>query len=34
LLVLPSSVNGRNGNLAEQNRSYGAVRGIDTSRRK
>lgn len=33
LLVLPATVNGRNGNLAEQNRTYGSVRGIDTSRR-
>ncbi len=33
LMVLPASVNGRNGNLAEQNRQYGSVRGIDTSRR-
>lgn len=33
LAVLPSSVNGRNGNLASQNRLYGSVRGIDTSRR-
>lgn len=34
LVVLPPSVNGLNGNLAEQNRSYGAVRGIDTARRR
>ena len=33
LLVLPATVNGRNGNLADQNRTYGSVRGIDTSRR-
>lgn len=33
LMVLPASVNGRNGNLAQQNRNYGSVRGIDTSRR-
>ncbi len=33
LVVLPSSVNGLNGNLAEQNRPYGAIRGIDTGRR-
>ncbi len=33
LLVLPATVNGRNGNLAEQNRPYGSVRGIDTGRR-
>ena len=33
LVVLPSSVNGLNGNLAEQDRSYGAIRGIDTGRR-
>lgn len=32
LTVLPVSVNGLNGNLAEQHRPYGAVRGIDTSR--
>jgi hypothetical protein len=31
LVVLPPSVNGLNGNLAEQNRSYGLVRGVDTS---
>jgi cytochrome c len=31
LVVLPTSVNGLNGNLAEQNRSYGLVRGVDTS---
>jgi cytochrome c len=31
LIVLPTSVNGLNGNLAEQNRSYGLVRGVDTS---
>ncbi len=34
LVVLPASVNGLNGNLAEQNRAWGPVRGIDTSRRK
>lgn len=34
LLVLPAAVNGLNGNLAEQNRPYGAIRGIDTSRYK
>lgn len=33
LLVLPAAVNGRNGNLADQNRPYGSVRGIDTGRR-
>jgi hypothetical protein len=33
LVPLPSTVNGLNGNLAEQNRSYGSIRGIDTSRR-
>lgn len=33
LMVLPASINGRNGNLANQNRPYGSVRGIDTSRR-
>ena len=32
LVVLPSSVNGLNGNLAEQDRTYGAIRGIDTRR--
>jgi cytochrome c len=34
LVVLPASVNGRNGNLANQNRTYGLVRGIDTGRRQ
>ncbi len=34
LVVLPSTVNGLNGNLAEQDRSYGAIRGIDTGRGK
>ena len=34
LVVLPSTVNGLNGNLAEQNRNYGSLRGIDTSRHK
>ena len=33
LAVLPATLNGRNGNLANQNRAYGSVRGIDTSRR-
>lgn len=33
LTVLPPGVNGLNGNLAEQNRSYGAIRGIVTNRR-
>lgn len=33
LSVLPATINGRNGNLANQNRPYGSVRGIDTSRR-
>lgn len=33
LTVLPSAVNGLNGNLAEQDRSYGAIRGINTARR-
>ena len=32
MLVLPSSVNGLNGNLAEQNRPYGSIRGIETRR--
>ncbi len=34
LVTLPSTVNGLNGNLAEQNRPYGAIRGIDTGRRQ
>ena len=34
LVVLPATVNGRNGNLADQNRNYGSVRGIDTIRRQ
>ena len=34
LVVLPPAVNGLNGNLAEQNRAYGSIRGIDTARRK
>lgn len=34
LVVLPPSVNGLNGNLAEQNRPWGSVRGLDTSRAK
>jgi cytochrome c len=34
LAVLPPSVNGLNGNLADQNRSYGAIRGIDTRRNR
>lgn len=33
LVVLPATINGRNGNLANQNRSYGSVLGIETSRR-
>jgi mono/diheme cytochrome c family protein len=33
MVPLPSTVNGLNGNLADQNRSYGSIRGIDTSRR-
>jgi cytochrome c len=32
MLVLPSSVNGLNGNLADQNRPYGSIRGIETRR--
>lgn len=32
LLLLPSSVNGLNGNLADQNRPYGSIRGIETRR--
>lgn len=34
LVVLPPSVNGLNGNLAEQNRHYGYVRGVDTSSKR
>ncbi len=34
LVVLPSTVNGLNGNLAEQDRPWGAIRGIDTARRQ
>ena len=34
LVVLPPSVNGLNGNLAEQNRQWGSVRGVDTGRSK
>ena len=34
LAVLPPAVNGLNGNLAEQNRQWGPVRGVDTGRRK
>ncbi len=33
LVPLPSVVNGLNGNLADQNRPYGSIRGIDTRRR-
>lgn len=32
LLLLPSTVNGLNGNLADQNRPYGSIRGIETQR--
>lgn len=32
MLVLPSTVNGLNGNLADQNRPYGSIRGIETRR--
>ncbi|MFM7227078.1 MAG: c-type cytochrome, partial [Betaproteobacteria bacterium] len=32
LLLLPSSVNGLNGNLADQSRPYGSIRGIETRR--
>ena len=32
MLLLPSTVNGLNGNLAEQNRPYGSIRGIETRR--
>ncbi|MEY2824640.1 MAG: hypothetical protein RLZ64_1178 [Pseudomonadota bacterium] len=32
LLLLPSTVNGLNGNLADQNRPYGSIRGIETRR--
>lgn len=34
LVVLPPTVNGLNGNLADQNRNWGPLRGVDTSRRK
>jgi cytochrome c len=34
LVVLPPTVNGLNGNLADQNRNWGPVRGVDTGRRK
>jgi hypothetical protein len=34
LVVLPPSVNGLNGNLAEQNRNYGLIRGVDTSSKR
>lgn len=34
IVVLPSTVNGLNGNLAEQDRPWGTIRGIDTSRRQ
>ncbi len=34
LVVLPPTVNGLNGNLAEQNRSWGPLRGVDTRRPK
>ncbi len=34
LVVLPPTVNGLNGNLAEQNRTWGPVRGVDTRRPK
>jgi cytochrome c len=34
LVVLPPSGRGLNGNLAEQNRGWGSVRGVDTSGRK
>lgn len=34
LVVLPPTVNGLNGNLAEQNRSWGPLRGVDTRRLK
>lgn len=32
LVVLPPAVNGLNGNLAEQNRHWGPLRGVDTRR--
>ena len=32
MLLLPSTVNGLNGDLAEQNRPYGSIRGIETRR--
>jgi cytochrome c len=31
-MLLPSTVNGLNGNLADQNRPYGSIRGIETRR--
>ncbi len=34
LVVLPPSVNGLNGNLAEQHRPWGPVRGVETRRTK
>ena len=34
LVVLPPSVNGLNGNLAEQNRNYGLIRGVDTNAKR
>lgn len=34
LVVLPPSGRGLNGNLAEQNRAWGSVRGVDTGARK
>ncbi len=34
LVVLPPSARGLNGNLAEQNRTWGAVRGVESSGRK
>ena len=34
LVVLPPSARGLNGNLADQNRGWGSVRGVDTTGRK
>jgi cytochrome c len=34
LVVLPPSGRGLNGNLADQNRAWGPVRGVDTAGRK
>jgi hypothetical protein len=34
LVVLPPAGRGLNGNLADQNRAWGPVRGVDTGGRK